>query len=152
YRVRTYHGPASNPIEITLPDPPPGEDINKDNHAWAYPQTLSEGAKATKQQIRSANAADAGAPTDLKAAVMHSSGIRFTWTEHASDEEGYLLEVKPQGSSGFSVAAVLDPDINSFGLITLPDEKKASFRVRAFYYGKPSNIAHQTTGPESSRN
>src|SRR5262249_44576661 len=41
YRVRTYHGPASNPIEITLPDPPPGEDINKDNHAWAYPQTLS---------------------------------------------------------------------------------------------------------------
>ena len=81
---------------------------------------------------------------------MNATGVQFTWTDHASDEDGYLLEVRPRPNPDFTVAAVLDPDINSTGLTTLPDEKTASFRIRAFYYGTPSNTAHQTTGPEPS--
>lgn len=147
YRVRAYYGPASNQVDLILPEPPPGEDLDKHDHAWIQPQTLPQSARVTKQPIRGANAVG-GAPTELTATVMHSSGVRFTWTDHAGDEEGYLLEIKPRGSPEFSVAAVLDPDINSFGIITLPHEKRWSFRVRAFYYGKPSNLAHQTTGRE----
>jgi hypothetical protein len=146
YRIRPYYGPASRPVQVTLPEGGLDEKAEQDDHDWAYPRAVSRGA-ATKARLRGTNAA-AAAPTDLKAAVMHANGIRFTWTDHASDEEGYLLEIRPAGSDDYRVAAVLDPDIDSFGLITLPDEKKASYRVRAFYYGRASNLAHQTTGRE----
>jgi hypothetical protein len=41
---------------------------------------------------------------------------------------------------------VLDPDVNQYGLVTLPTEKRASYRVRAYFSGAPSNLAKQTTG------
>jgi hypothetical protein len=150
YRVRAYYGPSSSPVEVTLPERLPGEDHNKDDHSWAYPQTLLEGGQAAKESIRSVNTA-AASPTDLKATIKHSRGVLFTWSDRSGDEEGYLLEVKPQGSQEFEVAAVLNPNINSFGLITLPNEKSASFPVRAFYYGKPSNLVHKITGPDRPR-
>ncbi|WP_273935095.1 hypothetical protein [Kutzneria chonburiensis] len=72
----------------------------------------------------------------------------FTWTDNAADEEGYLLEDQPAGAADYKVVAVLDRDINSFPLITLPDENTASYRVRAFYYGPPSNVVTRRTGGE----
>jgi hypothetical protein len=148
YRVRPVYGPASPPVDVTLPKGDFDENARADDD-WAAPRTVP-GAPATQSPIRGAGAGRSGAPTELHATVMHANGIRFTWTDHASDEEGYLLEVRPAGSQDFGVAAVLDPDVNSFGLVTLPNEKRASFRIRAFYYGKPSNVAHRTTGPEPS--
>lgn len=44
-------------------------------------------------------------------------------------------------------AAVLDPDVTSTGLITLPEEKTATCRVRAFHWGETSNVAHLKSGP-----
>lgn len=119
YRIRAVHGPATTWLTVTLPDGPLPDDLPADE--W-------------------------GAPTDLSATVKHANGIAFTWTDNASDEEGYLLEVRPAGSPGFRVATVLDPNVNSVGLITLPDEKNATYRVQAFYYGQSSNGAHQRTG------
>ena len=107
--------------------------------------------KKSEYELRFASVQAKRGWTDLKATIMHSRGILFTWSDRSCDEEGYLLEVKPQGSQEFEVAAVLDPNINSFGLITLPNEKRASFRVRAFYYGKPSNLVHEITGPDRQR-
>jgi hypothetical protein len=78
--------------------------------------------------------------------VKHANGILFTWTDHASDEEGCLLEARTDGSPAFEPVAVLDPDVNSYGLITLPGEKKASYRVRAFAYGAHSNVIELRTG------
>ncbi|MGW7357951.1 hypothetical protein ACWGI0_15305 [Streptomyces sp. NPDC054802] len=46
------------------------------------------------------------------------------------------------------MVAVLDPDVNSLGLVTLPHQKRASYRVRAFFYGPPSGVAHQHTGSD----
>ncbi len=156
YRLRSFYGPASNSVEIALPDPPPGENIDAADHAWARPQTLPSGVAPKPSPIRVVppgagsaegnGAATAGAPTDLAGTVMHSQGIRFTWTDHASDEEGFFLEVKAEGARECAVVAVIDPNVNSFGLITLPSEKKAFYRVRAFYYEEPSRLAHQTTG------
>lgn len=77
---------------------------------------------------------------------MEANGIRFTWTDHASDERGQLLEDRPRGSRWFRPVAVLDPGITSFGLVTLAEEKHASYRVRAFRYGPASNVARLTTG------
>src|SRR2546423_909679 len=94
----------------------------------------------------SAASPSGGAPTDLTATVKDANGIQFTWTDHASDEEGYLLEVRPAASPAFTVADVLDRDINSCGLVTLPNEKHAWYRVRPFYYGAQSNVVHASIG------
>jgi hypothetical protein len=144
YRVRPFFGPASRPVEVTLP---PGEydENSPDDEEWAKPRAEAKGPVPART-IRNPNDAEAAAPTDFVATVMNPNGIKFTWTDHASDEEGYLLEVKPDGSADYTPTEVLDPNITSVGLVTLPNEKKASYRVRAFYYGESSNIAHQKTG------
>ena len=79
--------------------------------------------------------------------VKHANGILFTWTDRASDEAGFLLEARSRGRApGYEPVVVLDPDVNSTGLITLPTEKQASYRVRAFTYGERSNVVRLTTG------
>ena len=142
YRVREIYGPASATVDVTLPPGDLDENAHADDPDWAAPQVRPEAVP--KRSVRAA-AADAD-PLGLRATVMDPNGIRFTWTDRASDEEGYLVEVRPAGAADFRVAAVLDPDVNQYGLVTLPDEKRATYRVRAFYYGPPSNLAKQTTG------
>jgi hypothetical protein len=134
YRVRPYSGPASKEVEVNLPEG--ALDENAD-HSWANPRTLPGGPGQTQPM---------GAPTDLTATVVHANGVKFTWTDHAGAEDGYLLEIKPLGANDFRVIALLDPDINSFGIITEPQEKHAVFRVRAFQYGTASNLAQRMTG------
>jgi hypothetical protein len=136
YRVRSFHGPASATVDVTLP---PGDEVpDSDGHAWAEPVTGPSGASPVRS-------ADAGL-LDLSAEIKHANGILFTWTDRFEGEEGYLLEVRPAGAADFSVAAQLDPDVRSFGLITLSTEKNATYRVRAYYYGAATNVAHQKTG------
>ncbi|MGY0057256.1 fibronectin type III domain-containing protein [Streptomyces sp. LZ34] len=145
YRVRPYYGPVSHPVEVRLPKGKFTAKEQQNDHEWAPPRTLRQTAVRTGS-VRNAATARAAAPTGLRATVMHANGIRFTWTDHASDEQGYLLEDRPRGGDRFRPVAVLDPDINSFGLITLPNEKRAAYRVRAFSYGKGSNVVHLRTG------
>jgi hypothetical protein len=144
YRVLPFFGPASRSVDVTLP---PGEydENSQDDEEWAKPRAEARGP-VPAQTIRNPNDAAAAAPTDLVATVMNPNGIKFTWTDHASDEEGYLLEAKPDGSADYTPVEVLDPNTTSVGLTTMPNEKKASYRVLAFYYGESSNIAHQKTG------
>src|SRR5205814_2833748 len=120
-------------------------DAHRDDPDWAAPRARPD-ATAAKRSIRDPGTAAAAAPTDLHATVRDANGIGFTWTDHATDEDGFLLEVRAAGAADFSVAAVLDPDVSAFGLVTLPDEKHASYRVRAFCYGPSSNLARQATG------
>ena len=149
YRARDYFGPASSPIEMSMPEPPKGENIDADPHDWAEPKRLPMAAAVETRPIQTETAAAAGgAPTDLKGVVKHSKGIHFTWTDRATDEQGYLLEARPDGAPEFGVVALIDRDMNSFGLITLPHEKRAAFRIRAFYFGPASNVAKATSGPE----
>jgi hypothetical protein len=150
YRVRSVYGPSSDPVEVALPPGEFDEKSRQDDHRWAEPRTVGRRSVETRPIRRPGAATSDGAPTAFQANVMHANGIRFTWVDHASDEEGYLLEVRQPGRDAYAAAAVLDADVNSFGLITLPDEKKAAYRVRAFYYGAPSNLAHQKTGREPS--
>ncbi|GAA2828155.1 fibronectin type III domain-containing protein [Crossiella cryophila] len=143
YRLRPYYGTASPEQSVTLPEPKPGDKPEEDPHEWAVPQTLP-GAPAGTQSLR-ANAS-AATPTEVKATVMTSQGIRFTWRDNASDEEHYAVEVKAGAAPAWSTAALLDPNINSFGLVTLPEERTAAYRVRAFYYGPASNVVELRTG------
>ncbi|MCX4552872.1 fibronectin type III domain-containing protein [Streptomyces sp. NBC_01387] len=143
YRLRPYYGPASRAVDVDLPPGGPGKQDKRDDNVWAEPRTVHGRSKVS---TRSLHVPGEGAPTGLTATVMQANGIKFTWTDHARDEQGYLLEDRTRGSARYRVVAVLAPDIDSFGLSTLPDEKHASYRVRAFYYGKRSRTVHVTTG------
>jgi hypothetical protein len=143
YRVRPYYGPTSDAVQVDLPPGEYDDAAHEDDPDWGAPGTRPEPG-AARQSIRTAPAS--AAPTDLRATVRDANGIAFTWTDHATDEDGYLLEVRPTGAADYRVAAVLDADVNTYGLVTLPNEKHASYRVRAFYFGPPSNVVHETTG------
>jgi hypothetical protein len=146
YRVRPYFGPASEVVEITTGKAPPdGLGISFDE-TWADPKTTPAGAVAETSSIRNAATVAEAAPTDLKAALVHPTGILLTWVDHASDEDGYLLELKLDDTSGFQVRAIVEPNITSFGYALVPPETKAAFRVRAFHYGESSNPVNTTTG------
>lgn len=137
YRLRPYYGAASAPVDVTAgggsyPQPSPG---------WSEPRTIP-GAQRGALPTGSGKAA----PADLRATVVQADGVAFTWTDRAGDEEGFLLENRPAGRPGFRVVAALDPDVNAFGLVTLPEERQATYRVRAFRHGPPSNVVRLTTG------
>ncbi len=142
YRVRPYSGPASDWVDVNLPAGALTDEDTGNDHEWAVPRVLPGGPQATSS-VRNADG-----PTAFTATVRHANGVAFTWTDNASDEEGYLLEVRPAGGQ-VRVAAVVDPNVNATGLITLPDEKNASYRVRAFYYGQSSNLVNLLTGKDS---
>jgi hypothetical protein len=139
YRVRPYYGTASAPVDFTLP---PGEFVESgtDPEEWVKPKTLP--GPAGTALVRDAS----GAPANFTVTMMHANGVKFTWEDRTRDEEGFLLEIKPSDAPDFAVSGILDPDVNAFGMITLPNEKKATYRIRPFRFGESTNIAHQTTG------
>ncbi|GAA4042209.1 fibronectin type III domain-containing protein [Streptomyces shaanxiensis] len=73
-------------------------------------------------------------------------GIRFTWTDTSPDEDGFLLEMREENSGRYDPVAVVDPDVTATTLVTLPGEKRASFRIRAFVLAERSNVVRLTTG------
>jgi hypothetical protein len=146
YRVRPYLGPASDPVEITTGKAPADDAVVSFDETWADPKKTSGGSSATQHSIRSASSAAAASPAGLTAKLIHPTGIQFNWTDRASDEDGYMLEIKLDEEPEFRVCALIDADVTSYGYAVVPPETKATFRVRAYYYGKPSNVDGKTTG------
>lgn len=84
--------------------------------------------------------------TNVAVKPVGSDGVRVSWTDNSTGEDGYLLELKAKGQSQYRVAGLIDPDSTFTELSTLPSERDAAYQVRAFHRGSPSNLAHQTTG------
>jgi hypothetical protein len=152
YRVRPYYGPTSNQVEVIFPKELSEATYtskydNSEDYSWANPKTVPEVVPIPKVSIRNAAASTDGAPTDLKAVLVSKtvSGFQLTWTVHSSDEEGFLLESKDEVSPEFQVCALIAPKSNAFGWGLHPPQRKAAFRLRAFYYGSPSNIVRKST-------
>lgn len=150
YRVRAVWGPASTPLVVSLPEGLSPEEYarryeEKEDYSWAVPATNPAG-KVTTASVRTAG--NAARPTDFRASMVTNtvSGFKITWADHASDEDGELLEVKPDGSPDYFVTALLQPGINTMGYAFAPPRRKATLRIRSFYYSNTSNIAGQTTG------
>jgi hypothetical protein len=157
YRVRAIYGPTTDPVEVTLPntlsDAEYADRYTKpEDYSWTAPKTLPDTAPIEKKSIRDAATAAAAAPTDLKATLVSNtvSGFQFTWTNHSSDEDGFFLETKEDGHPDFTICAKIDPKINAFGWGFHPPQRKASFRIRAYYFGPPSNLESKTTVPPSA--
>ncbi|MCE7002694.1 fibronectin type III domain-containing protein [Kibdelosporangium philippinense] len=137
YRVRPYYGTASPEIALILP---PGDITGTESEEGMQASTRpGPPARATTRDAQ-------GAPTDFTVTMLHANGVKLTWTDHTTDEDGFLVELKADGKPDFVNVAMADPNVNTFGLITQPDEKKATYRVRPYKFGAPTNIAKQTTG------
>jgi hypothetical protein len=152
YRVRAIYGPTTEPIEVALPtglsDAEYADRYGKpEDYSWTAPRILPDNAPIEKKSIRDEATAAAAAPTDLTAVLVPVtvSGFQLTWTNHSRDEDGFLLETKNEGSPDFTVCAKIEPKVNAFGWGFHPPQRKASFRIRAYYFGTSSNLERETT-------
>jgi hypothetical protein len=125
YRVRPVEGPASDDATaVPATDRVEGED-------WLVPRTVPDPRAAP---------APGGQPANLRVESVTAEGLRLTWTDNSTDEEGFLVESKAGGV--FDVVFVVDPDINYAGLIA---PAAGTYRVRAFHYGEMSNVVSELT-------
>ena len=125
YRVRPVEGPTSD-VATAVPatDRVEGED-------WLVPRSVPD---------ERAQAEPGGAPTNLLVESVGRGALRLTWTDNASDEEGYLVEHQVDGT--FEVAFVVDANVNHVGLL---DERADTYRVRAYRFGEMSNVVSERT-------
>jgi hypothetical protein len=153
YRVRPIHGSTTNEVTVTLPkDLSNAEYVDRfhkpEDYSWDSPKVIPDAEPIAKVSIRDAATAAAGAPTDLKATLVPNtvSGILLTWTNHSSDEEGFFLEEKTEDSPDFKIIATIASKTNSYGIGFRPPQRSGTFRIRAFYFGEPSNLERRITG------
>lgn len=156
YRVRAYYGPTSNEVEVSLPsglsDAAYATAFAKpEDYHWAAPEIAPERAGAPEVSIRNPATAANGAPSNFKVTLVPTtvSGMKLTWVCRSADEEGFMIEMKPAGSATFQVVAIVKPQVNGFGWAFNPPMRRATLRVRAFYYGPPSALVSQHTGGEA---
>jgi len=145
YRVVPFFGPASNTAEIKT-----GKQGSQQSPSTSETPEASPLETKVKKSIRSMKTFTAAAPTGLRATLIPPAGVRLNWTDHASDADGYLIEIKPGWSRDFKVSAILPQGTTSLTSYDFPFETKFTFRVRAFFYGQSSNLAGQTTGEDSA--
>jgi len=143
YRIVPFFGPASNPAEIKTGKEGSSQAPNASEIPAASPPETK-----IKKSVRSMKTFAAAAPTDLQATLIPPAGVKLDWTDNASDADGYLLEIQPEWSRDFKVSAFLPPHSTTLTSYGFPFEAKFTLRVRAFFYGQPSNMAGQTTGDE----
>ncbi|WP_128429588.1 fibronectin type III domain-containing protein [Streptomyces cyaneus] len=85
-------------------------------------------------------------PTVRPVRLDQPDRIRFTWTDHLADEDGFLLELRKKNSDRYDPVAVLAPNTEATEFVPLPGEQHATYRIRAFVLGEQSNVVRLTTG------
>jgi hypothetical protein len=125
YRVRPVEGPASNDATaVPATDRVEGED-------WLVPRTVPDERAVPKP---------GGRPANLRVESVTAEGLRLTWTDNSTDEDGFLIERK--AGAAFEVVFVVDPDVNYAGVIAPAAD---TYRVRAYHYGQMSNVVSERT-------
>lgn len=144
YQIQPFFGCPTKPVEITT-----GIAASNDLPIFAEAPMAStneilSGAKTPRCSIRSPRTFARVVPTDLTATLSSGTSVDLHWQDHASGEDGYLLEISAHADGDFVPCALLPPAATSFRKTGLPPETKCYFRVRAFFYGQPSSTASAT--------
>jgi hypothetical protein len=141
-------GHISNP-HVNYSGVPTGVDANTDPARGAdNARRLNERA-ATVAAFRPTTATQPpAAPSDLAASAADSRAITLTWRDNASDENSFVLQSSPNGSS-WSTLATLPPNTTGFTHEGLAPETTWHYRVRADngLSSDYSNVAWATTEP-----
>jgi hypothetical protein len=124
YRIRPFYSPVSEVVTVGGP-----------------------GVSAPAGPVVSLRTGDqAAAPAGFRAEPAEDEMVRFSWADRSSDEDGFLVEIRKSGAADFVPIEFSDPGTTSAALASMPDEKGASYRLRAFYYGPVSPVLDRTTG------
>ena len=140
FRVRPFFGATSNVAEITTGKEGPQQDVSGQ-------ATKAPAAPVTKHSLRNAESLPHAAPANLTAVLIPPAGVHLRWIDRAQDADGYLVEIKSE-SADFRASSFLEAGSTTLVTYNFPFESKFAFRVRAFAYGKASNLAEQTTGED----
>lgn len=84
------------------------------------------------------------APTLLAAVVISSSEIDLSWTDNASNEDGYQIE--RDSGAGFVLVATVGADVTAFNDTSLTPATNYSYRVRAYNVLGASAYTNTATG------
>lgn len=92
-----------------------------------------------------------GTPTNLTAVALTSARINLTWTDNATNELGYKIELKIGADGSFAVIDEVGPNVTSYESAGLDAEIQYFYRVRAFSpdgFSGYSNETSATTLPD----
>ena len=137
YRVEPFFGTPSAPAELTTGEGAAGTQEEG-------PFTPPADARAGRSLRTHADAA----PATLTATLAAADTVELRWQDRARDEDGYLVELADGATGAFAVRALLPANSTSFRALELPPRTHVRFRVRAFFYGKPSNLVAVTTAAD----
>jgi len=143
YHIQPFFGRATKPVEITSGVATNGAPVLNEGPIDSTNEIST--VNPPKYSIRSLPTFVRATPRDLTATLSSPFSVELHWRDCASDEEGYCLEVGEQPNGKFRVCALLPPDSTSFRKTGLNPQTKYYFRVRAFFYGKPSDTASVVT-------
>ena len=148
YRVRPYFGPISNVAAIAT-GRSAASGVNREGDGPLPPDAGADAGRAPRHSLRRAQ--PAAAPAELAAKLGASpTTVELRWKDCASDEDGYLVEMMPEGERDFKISALLPPDATSYRMTGLAAETPYAFRVRAFFHRDSSAVAQVTTPPRES--
>ncbi|HXE42381.1 MAG TPA: fibronectin type III domain-containing protein [Candidatus Baltobacteraceae bacterium] len=147
YRILPFFGCATKPVEITTG----AESTNASTLEEGPIISTNEVASVEnipKHSIRSLQTFAKAAPADLTATLSSPTSVDLHWKDSAADDEGCFVEIGSSANGKFFICAMLSSNTMSFRKTGLPPETKCYFRVRAYFYGKPSDTASTTTLPQ----
>lgn len=151
YRIHPYFGRCTVPREIVTGSAAAAAKEPEEAEGPLDEPAGQAGAGTALASIRPPGTLAAAAPVDLTVSLSQATHVVLRWRDRAADADGYLVEIGGYADHGFQVCAFLPPHTTSFRKTALPPETRIYFRVRAFFYGPPSNVVTQTTGPDPLR-
>lgn len=97
--------------------------------------------------LRSARTFAAAMPVELTATLSSATSVDLRWRDRSSDEDGFLVELAARPDGRYVACALLPPNVTSFRKTELPPHQRCYFRVRAFFYGPPTEVVSVRTPP-----
>jgi hypothetical protein len=144
YRLEPFFGRPTGSVGITT-GPASTNDVPHLPMGPIDPTNAVALDQWPKFSIRTMTTFARAMPSDLTTALSSPSSVDVRWKDHASDEDGFLLEISADPAAGFVPCALLPPDTTSFRKTGLPPTTKCYFRVRAFFYGRPTDPTTMST-------
>jgi hypothetical protein len=138
YHILPFFGQPTRPVEITTGIASSTNLTDLGSGPIDSTNGIPSGERIPKYSIRKMGTWAMATPTDLTASLSSPTSVDLHWKNHASAEDGYFLEASRHPDREFVPCALLPAKATSFRKAGLPPETKCYFRVRAFFYGKPS--------------
>ncbi|HXF11422.1 MAG TPA: fibronectin type III domain-containing protein [Desulfuromonadaceae bacterium] len=142
YRLQPFFGRTTKPAGITT-----GTVLSTNEPVLMAGPIDPTNAPPTGPQysLRSIATFTNAMPTELTTTLSSPTSVDVRWKDNASDEDGYLLEISAHADEAFVPCALLPASTTSFRKTELPSQTQCYFRVRAFFYTKPTDTVSATT-------